>query len=187
MNERPASEISHEIFAQGIANGKTVTQAALDAGYSEKSAASQGSRLLKNRKVADRIQGLRRQIQERHAVTVERILQELARVGFVDISEAFDDDGNLLPLKQMPEDVRRAVSAIDFEEIFELQPKEQGRGMTKVHVGNMHKLKFNGKIEALKLLGQHLEMFTEKVKVEDMRGKAERLRAARARAYDGRR
>lgn len=175
-----AVDISHDLFADGIVNGKTCLQAALDAGYAPKSAQSQGSRLLRNRKVADLIEAKRKAIRERHAVTVERILNELARIGFVDITVCFKEDGTLKDLSQMPEDARRAISAIEVEDLFE------GKGASREHIGTLHKIKFNGKIDALRLMGLHLEMFTEKIKHEGLEGKAERLAAARKRAHANR-
>ena len=180
-----AIDIRYELFADGIANGKTVLQAALDAGYSEKSAQSQGSRLLRNRKVIALIEAKRKAARERHAVTVERILQELARIGFADITQAFSDDGTARKsISDIPEELRRAITGVEVEELFEMQG--EGRNKERVHVGNLVKLKFAGKTEALRLMGQHLEMFTEKHKHEFSTGLARRLADARGRAHAGR-
>lgn len=41
-----------------------------------------------------------------------RVLAELSSIGFSDVGEVFDDNGNLLPIKQLPSHVRRSISCI---------------------------------------------------------------------------
>ena len=48
----------HEKFAQGIAKGKSVTRAYIDAGFSKNSAGQNGDRLSKNEKIRARIKEL---------------------------------------------------------------------------------------------------------------------------------
>jgi phage terminase small subunit len=57
----------HERFAQLVAGGATYTDAAQTVGYSEKRAASQGSVLAKNRKIAERIAELRERVADQAA------------------------------------------------------------------------------------------------------------------------
>jgi phage terminase small subunit len=57
----------HEIFALQIAEGKTATEAALVAGYSEKTARAQGSRLLTKADIVDRVNELRARVNEKAA------------------------------------------------------------------------------------------------------------------------
>jgi phage terminase small subunit len=48
-------------------------------------------------------------------VTVGRIVVELARVAFSDPGKMFDDYGHMLPISEMDEDTRRAISGFDVE------------------------------------------------------------------------
>ena len=61
----------YELFARLKAEGKSTTQAAIDAGYSPKTAAAQGSRLLKNVEIKERIEEL-------VAETTDRVLEKTA-------------------------------------------------------------------------------------------------------------
>jgi len=45
-----------------------------------------------------------------------RVLTETARIAFSDPGELFDDDGNLLSIKEMPAHVRAAIASIEVEE-----------------------------------------------------------------------
>ena len=62
--------------------------------------------------------GTEDEIVEKQTATITRVLEEFGRIAFLDIGEAFDEQGNLLPIRQMPEGVRRAISGIEYEDIF---------------------------------------------------------------------
>lgn len=64
------------------------TQAAIRAGYSARTAEQQGPRLLGNAGVAAAIREAQARRSARTEVTQDRVLQELARIGFADIRKA---------------------------------------------------------------------------------------------------
>lgn len=64
------------------------TQAAIRAGYSEASAYSQAHDLLKKPDVQAAIQAGRARLSERTGITAERVLAEIARIGFSDLRKA---------------------------------------------------------------------------------------------------
>lgn len=68
-------------------NGK---QAAIRAGYSEKSATSKASQLLTKVNVQDRIQQLQKNTQKRTEVTTDKVIKELANIGFSNIADVLD-------------------------------------------------------------------------------------------------
>lgn len=135
-------------------------QAVLDAGYKQtpKAAAVTATRLLKKAKIQARLKELRSKQEKRTEVTADRILLELYRIATVDVGQAFTDEGMLKPLKDIPEDVRRAIAGIEVDEIFE------GRGDERTQVGWTKKVKFWDKPRALELLGKHLALFIEQMK-----------------------
>jgi hypothetical protein len=51
-------------------------------------------------------------------VTIERALKEYARIAVVDIHASHDDNGNLLPMPQMPQDIRRALTGVEITELY---------------------------------------------------------------------
>lgn len=139
-------------------NGK---QAAIRAGYSPKTAEVQASRLLTVVKVREAVESRRTALTEKAGVTVERIIEEYARLAFLDPAEAFDKEGKLIPVCDMPEDVRRAVGGLDVVEM--------AGGMKVDSDGASHvpmytkKLKFWDKKGALDSLAKIKGMFVEKV------------------------
>lgn len=128
------------------------TQAAIRAGYSQKTAYSQGQRLLKHAEVATAIAKGQRRVADKLEITVERIAEELAKIGFSDLRKAFDGNRLLRP-DEWPDDAAAAISSI------EVVTRPIGEG----EVEYVHKLKLWDKRAALVDLGKHLGMFVERV------------------------
>ena len=137
-------------------NGK---QAAIRAGYTERSAEVTASKLLRNPKVREVVEAGKAVVAERAEVEAVEVLRELKRIGFADPGRVLDADGALLPLHKMPEDIRRAISSVEVEELFE------GKGEERVQVGTLTKVKFWDKPKSLELLGKYLKLFTDKVEL----------------------
>lgn len=89
----------------------------------------------------------------------EEIIQEIAGYLRCDLTDAFDANGNMLRLVEMPRNVKRLIAGYEFEEIFE------GPRNDRVHVGNMHKIKLWDKPRAIEMLMKHLKMLVEDVNV----------------------
>jgi phage terminase small subunit len=79
------------------------------------------------------------------------VLKEYARIAFADIAQAYDDRGNLLPVQQMPEDIRRALAGVEVTELF-------GDGKA---IGRLKRVRFAQKVPALDSLAKHLGMFQD--------------------------
>ena len=125
------------------------TRAAIRAGYSDRTAEQQGSRLLGNAKVAAAVQEGRGRIADKLEVTQERIVAEFARMAFYDPS-ALGVEGITGPedIAKLPEDVRRAIVGWSWDK-----------------AGNFT-LKLADKNAALTNLGRHLGMFKDKLDVQ---------------------
>ena len=90
--------------------------AARRAGYSSKTAETCGSRLLRNPKVRAAVDaGLAKRL-AKTGLQAERLDAELARITFADLGQAFGPDGDLLPMSEIPEDLRRALAGVDIEQ-----------------------------------------------------------------------
>ena len=53
---------------------------------------------------------------EANSLTADRVFRETARLAFSNLKNIYDEDGNLLPIRQLPDDVAAALSSIEVEE-----------------------------------------------------------------------
>lgn len=146
------------------------TQAAIRAGYSEKYANTNASKLLQITTVAEYIEKRKMDRIERTEITQDVVLKELANIAFsnaadyaavvekdatIDGVPVLDDDGN--PVKY------RTVELVLTQDLTE----EQKKALAVIKKGrDGFEVKPYDKIRALELLGKHLGMWTEKVEVE---------------------
>lgn len=144
-------------FVEEYLKDLNATQAAERAGYSLKTAASQGSRLLKNVEIAAELAQRQKARTDAADFDATTVLKELVRIATSDIGEAFDGDGNLRKLKDIPPNVRRAISGVEVDELFE------GRGEERASIGLVRKVKLWDKVKALELLGKNLKLFVDKI------------------------
>lgn len=152
------------------------TAAAIRAGATKRSADSQAAKWMMDPRVKREIQLAMDRRAQRLEVKQDDVLREIMRIAFVDISEAYDDNGHFLPLKQMPVDVRRALAGVEVEQLWE------GSGADRIAVGTLVKAKFWPKDKSLEMLMRHLGAFLDRVKHEGLEGLAAELAAARRRA-----
>ena len=148
----------HEKFAQEYCVDFNATQAAIRAGYSKRSARQQASVLLTKPNIAGRVKEIATKDITKVEMNPDRIVRELTFLGTADVSKAFDTEGNLLPIHEIPEDVRRAIAG--FELVEERDENGEGTGhMTK-------KVKFWDKNTSLLGLAKVFKMLTDRVDVK---------------------
>ena len=114
---------------------------------------------LKNRgKIRARITLLQSQEENRlklkYQIDNDRVMRELVRLAFSDIGELFDDNGNLISPKHLPEDTRRALTS------FDVITSTRGSGENAV-VEFTHKFKMADKLAALEKIAKILGMYRE--------------------------
>ncbi len=122
-------------------NGK---QAAIRAGYSERTAEYTASRMLRFVKVKKAIDERIEERKKNLEITEKEIIAELAKIGFSDVSKYYEPGFELKDITTLPNELTAAIKeVVKFE-------TEKG---TRVGV------KFYSKETALELLGKHLGMW----------------------------
>lgn len=155
------------------------TQAAIRAGYSEKTAASQGERLLRNVEINAAINAARSERSQETKIDAAWVLKRLAAEAQADVADLYDDDGNLLPVKQWPLIWRQGlVAGIDVEDLFE------GRGEDRERIGRVLKIKLSDRVRRLELIGKHIGVnaFQDIVEHKGLDSLADRLARAAKRS-----
>jgi phage terminase small subunit len=139
------------------------TKAAIRAGYSKKTANPQASRLLAKVSIQDAIKREEQKLQNRYHVTKERILRELAIIGFSDIDDymTVTEDGTVQinTLKQLPLSSSKAIKTIKEKKKTMQVGGEMDISVTDVQT----EFTLHDKIAALQLMGKEICMFKDKV------------------------
>ena len=142
-----------KIFVSEYLVDLNATQAAIRAGYSEKTADVQGPRLLGNARVAAAIREKLEKRASKLEITAERLDQEAARIAFFDIRKLYQEDGTLKPVSELDEDTARALSGLDVQII----------GSEEKGSSTVLKYKTASKEKGLELLYRRLGLLKENV------------------------
>lgn len=131
------------------------TQAAIRAGYSAKTAHSHGSRLLNDVEIAAAISSAKMERAERTGITQDRVLDELAKIGFSDLRKMMTSGGALRLPDDWDDETAGAISSIEV--ITRPDGEQDAEGRRAVEA--VHKIRAWDKISALEKIGKHLGMF----------------------------
>lgn len=138
------------------------TQAAIRAGYSAKTAVVQGPRLLGNVGVQSALQRAMEDRAKRTDITADRVLRELAKLGFSNMQDyvRLTPGGDpAIDLSGIDRDQFAAVQEVTVEDFTD------GRGDDARDVRRV-KIKLADKRAALVDIGRHLGMFVDKSEVD---------------------
>lgn len=150
---RPPADLGprQERFVEEYLVDVNATQAAIRAGYSPRTAEAQGSRLLSNVKVQRVIAARMAERSKRTEIAADRVLFEIARLGFSDLRRLFHDDGRLKHPNEWDDDIAAAISSV------EVVTRSLGNG----EVEYVRKIKLWDKGKALEQICKHLGLFRD--------------------------
>lgn len=151
------------------------TEAAKRAGYSDKAAHVTGCRLLKDANVSAEIERRKAKLQAKSDITAERVVAELAKIGFANMADFMEVGPEGQPVTNfagLTRDQAAALGEITVEEFQDGRTTEAGKAPRKVR---RIKFKLHDKVKALVDIGRHLGMFEDKVKVSPGEGLLELL------------
>lgn len=169
----------YERFAEEYIIDLNATQAAIRAGYSEKTARSQGQRLLTIPAIQDRIQELKIERAKRTAVTADMVVDQLAKIAFADIKDFLDFGQREVPVMGVKGQLHEVKKKFDIvsgsfktEKIpitktvnyvdFKNSDVVDGCLISKVKQGkDGSSLELLDRMKAFEMLGRHLGMFKD--------------------------
>jgi phage terminase small subunit len=152
LNEKQKLFVAHYISCR---NG---AEAARKAGYEPKNADVSAQRMLRIPAVRAEVDRQLQKAVEAAGFDCKRVLEEIGRLATVDITQAFNADGSLKLLTEMDEDLRRSISSLEVNEIY-----DNASGDQKHVLGLAKRVKFYDKVKALELAGKYFKMFTDRV------------------------
>ena len=141
------------------------TQAAVRAGYSEKTAHVQGPRLLQDPKVKAAIDAAIARRNKRLELSQDKVVRELVKIGMADIKDylSYRTQKTVVDM----DDAGKPV--IDYAPVIELVPSEDVDGTLIQEVSlsqrGVFSFKLADKMKALELLARHLGMLNDRVQL----------------------
>ncbi|MPW31922.1 terminase small subunit [Agarivorans sp. B2Z047] len=147
-----------EAFCQEYLIDLNATQAAIRAGYSEKTAGRTASENLSKPDIQQKISELKLARAERTQINADYILGRLVEIDQMDVADILDDESNILAVHLWPKVWRTTLSGMDVSELYD------GTGNERKFAGILKKIKWPDKVKNLELLGKHIDVqaFSEK-------------------------
>jgi len=149
-----------EMFCREYLVDLNATQAAIRAGYSEKTANRIAAQLLSKLDIEKRIQELMNRRSERLDIDADYVLKRLVDIDQMDVLDILHDDGGIKPIHEWPKVWRTSLSGMDLAEMFE--SKDGERDLVDI----MKKIKWPDKVKNLELLGKHVKVQAFKEQIE---------------------
>ena len=156
---------NRELICQAIAENpnKNRTEIYLEVfpNSSRKAAAISVSRLMSYDIMKSRVNELLKPSMDKLDISIDRTMTELARGGYYDPALIYDEDNCILPVRDMPIEIRAAIASVEVTELF---------NDSRVLIGYTKKVKFHNKPKNLELLGKtnKLSMFSEHIKIDEI-------------------
>ena len=129
------------------------TQACIRAGYSVRTANEQGAQNLAKLSIQEAISKAMAERSRRTGINQDRIVQELARIAFVKITDVVDPDGEI--------NTNASDDDLACIESYKVEDSDSVNGSS-----SKREVKLASKIKALELLGKHVGMWNDKIQVD---------------------
>lgn len=155
-----------QLFIEQYMLHRSARRAAVEAGYSDTDNA--GWRLLQNQKIVDEINRRKEAQRRRNELLEDEVLQELAKIAFVDITDVVDFNGsslNVKDLSEIPEHARAAIKKVT---------------QTSGKYGDNITVELHDKNAALEKLGKYLSMWVDKIEQKTVMSFEDQLKALAA-------
>lgn len=147
-------------------NATRAYKAAYKAVKKDETAAAAGARLLRNVNVDEYIQKRMKAREKRTEITQDKVLEELAKIGFASIKDYLE----YKTAKTVVEYDENGEPIIDYSQIIDvIDSKEVDTSAIQevsISKDGTFKFKLYDKQKALELIGKHLGMFVEKLEIE---------------------
>ena len=129
------------------------TQAAIRAGYKVDNARQTATENLAKPYISEEIEKALAERSRRTGISQDRVIQELAKIAFVNIRDVMNDDAEILTNADEAD-----LAAVESLKVKIIPTKSGENGIER-------EVKLSSKLKALELLGKHLGMWNDKLDV----------------------
>lgn len=145
-----------EMFCREYLIDLNATQAAIRAGYSEKTANRTASEIMSKPDIQNRISELKVQRNDLVGINAAYVLNRLVEIDQMDVLDILTDSGDLKPIADWPKAWRTTLSGLEVTAMM-------GDGDS---AALLKKIKWPDKVKNLELLGKHISVQAFKEQVE---------------------
>lgn len=165
-----------EIFVREYLISKNAAEAYRKAyGAKNRVAEVSGHKLLRKANIKAEIEKHLNKAYEKLDVDALRILKEIFMMSTANLADAYNDDGSLKNIRDMPEQIQRMISGIETIEVYE------GSGSDRVYVGDLKKIKTYDKNKSLDMAARHFKLLVNIVEHTGTVNLADKMANARKR------
>ena len=173
---KPLTAMQEAYAQEWIKCPENQTQAAINAGFSPKTAAVKASVMMRDERIQKRIAELMEERNKRLRVSADYVLLRLVEIDQMDVLDILNDDGSLKPISQWPKIWRTTLSGFDLSSTI--------INMNENAIENiLKKIKWPDKVKNLELIGKHVDVnaFRERLEIDVKMTIAEKMAKARKR------
>lgn len=140
-----------EVMVQAyMTNGFKKGAAVIAAGYSKHTANAKCNELFKHPYVVQRLKEIKEEARKKFEVTHEKILKELASIGFSDIGNFLEENNDIAGIKGLKKDLRKQV-----KKVKKTVTEFDGGSKTTVEI------ELHSKLVALDAIAKHVGFYNE--------------------------
>lgn len=151
MAEKTKEDLSpkQRLFCEEYLIDLNATKSALRAGYSPRTAQEIGSENLSKPLIQSYIQELKSRRSEKTEITAQKVLNELAKIGFSNIQDYIKEGFTIDEISKLEKDKASAIESVKIKQIYGDFPS------TEVS------FKLHDKLSALEKIAKHIGFFSE--------------------------
>ena len=141
-----------EMFCLEYIKDLNATQAAIRAGYSEKTSGATGHENLKKPEIQSRLSELKNERSDVVKLDAQYVLRRLKEIDELDVLDVINDDmSSFKKLSEWPKSWRTSISGIDMKRMVQMD------GDTPIDT-IVEKIKWPDKVKNLEMIGRHVEV-----------------------------
>lgn len=144
---KPKLTAKQEMFCLEYLIDLNATQAAIRAGYSEKTAKEQGYENFTKPHIQERIAKLKAERVDSVSLNSKYVLERLIEIDELDVLDILDNIGNIKAIRDWPKAWRKSISGLDVQEM-----------MIGDTTSTIKKIKWPDKLRNIELLGKHVNI-----------------------------
>lgn len=147
-NKKVKLNAKQEAFCIEYLVDLNATQAAIRAGYSQKTAKDIASQNLAKLNIQARVTELKAERTKRVEINADYVLNRLVEIDQMDVLDILEEDGTLRPISNWPKSWRQFINGLD---VSELSGQDGSSAVLK-------KIKWPDKVKNLELIGKHTQV-----------------------------